>query len=220
VIVRGVSPAVEIPQPPLQFARRRLRGRSDTSSTPPNLRGFLEQPMKRLIWPLLVSLLAATTATAGTKVLGVEIGSSTYDQVRSALAEKGRVTDIGSNRWTGGAMLEADAAAFDIDGLRKVIYIFDPQGRLQCVQMQMRKDDFDAVYQALIAKYRVTTDERPFVGNKFARFTTDDAVIELDAPHLSFEMNAAYMKKEFAAAYQRQSSEAAAEKKKRQAAQF
>lgn len=86
--------------------------------------------------------------------------------------------------------------------------------------MSMNKNRFDSVSQAVSKKYKVTSQNRPFVGNKFARFKSADSTIEIDAPHLSFEMEVRYIRKDILQKFNTQSAAEAENKRKREAANF
>jgi hypothetical protein len=55
-------------------------------------------------------------------------------------------------------------------------------------------DYFDSVFKAVSAKYKVINQQLPYVGNHYAKFKSQDSIIELDAPHLSFEMKVRYIR--------------------------
>lgn len=178
--------------------------------------------MKRWLARALVAvgLMGAGWVHAGTQALGVEIGVSTADQVRTALSKQGRVTDNGINKYSGGPMFKTDGSAYDIEGLNEVLYIFDGQKKLAGLVMNMDKARFDAVFKALQAKYKVASQQRPFVGNQYARFKAPDALIEMDAPHLGFVLEVRYIRNDLMQSYSAQSTAEAEAKKKREAAQF
>jgi len=159
-------------------------------------------------------------AFAGTPVLGFEVGVSTFEQVNAGLAKKTRVENTGVNKFSNGPMLKTDGSAYEIDGLTEVLYIFDEQKKLMGVVMDMNKSRFDAIYQFLAPKYKLSEQQRPFVGNQFARFRTADSTIELDAPHMSFEMSVRYMRNDLVQKFKAQSQAEAAAKKKSESSKF
>ena len=162
----------------------------------------MSQP-QRLRTPFLsLVLFVATIAGAGVKVVDVEIGVSTVAQVRQAAAAAGKVQNLGTSSFTNGVILGVDNPDLGIDGVTKVIYVFDQAGKLAAVEMTMpsikndqdlKKGRFDEIAGMLASKYKQTKKVRPFVGDSFARFAAPDTIIELDAPHLSFEMKLRYM---------------------------
>lgn len=166
------------------------------------------------------ALLAALTAHAGTPVLGFEIGVTTADQLQHALAGKTAVEPAGTNKFTGGPMFRTSGASYDIDSLESVTYIFDQDRRLAGVLMNMGNHRFDAIYKLLTAKYKVAAQQRPFVGDQYALFKPGDAVIELDAPHLSFEMQVRYLRNDLLSRAEAQTRAEATARKKAEAAKF
>jgi hypothetical protein len=168
-----------------------------------------------LLWPAL-----ATSAAAGTRVLGVEIGVTTSGQLHKALAGRVELEERGVNRWSGGDMLRSGGEGYGIDGLREVIYLFDPKGVLSGVLLSMGKASYDAVYQAVSLQYTVQRQERTFIGDRYARFTTADGIVELDAPQQAFELSVRYLRRDLEEDYRRRSRAEAAEKRRTPAAKF
>lgn len=167
------------------------------------------------------ALLAGSFAVqAGTQVLGVEIGVTTADQLQRSIGSRIALTAQGTNKYSGGPMLGSSGAGYGIDGLNEVTYIFDTQGKLSAVLMEMGKHRFDAVYKAVSAKYKVVSQKRPFVGNQYARFEPGDAVIEIDAPHMSFEMGVRYVRNDLMKKFRSQSKAEADAKETSEAAKF
>ena len=117
-------------------------------------------------------------------------------------------------------MYKTDGASYEIEGLTEVLYIFDDQMRLSGVLMQMNKERFDAVFQFLSGKYKVAAQQRPFVGSQFARFRPADAFIEMDAPHLGFNMEVRYIRNDLMQRFNAQSEAETAAKKKSEASKF
>ncbi len=176
--------------------------------------------MNPLLPILLLTLGSIASAEAGTKVLGVEIGVTTPGLLHKTLDGKVRLAERGVNKWSGGDMLRSGGENLGIDGLQQVDYIFDAKGVLCGVLMSMAKERFDDVYQAVSLKYTLQREERPFVGNQYARFATADGIVELDAPHLSFELSVRYLRRDLAEEYQRRSRAEETERRKSQAAKF
>jgi hypothetical protein len=169
---------------------------------------------------LILVFFGSVTASAGTQVLGVEIGVTTVEQLKQSLSKKAKIEDRGENKYTGGAMIKTDGKSYEIDGLTEVLYIFDDQKKLAGLVMSMNKARFDAVFQFLNGKYKVTSQERPFVGNQSAVFRPTDATIEIDAPHMSFEMEVRYIRNDLMQKYNSQSASEAAAKKKNEGSKF
>jgi hypothetical protein len=168
----------------------------------------------------ILAIVCSTAVHAGTAVLGFEIGVTTLDQLKQDLAKKTKLQSQGTNKYTGGEMIKTDGNGYDIDGLSGVLYIFDDQKKLSGVIMDMGKHRFDAIFQFLSSKYKVVAQQRPFVGNQYARFQPSDATVEIDAPHLGFEMEVRYIRNDLMQKFRAQSEAEAAAKKKSEAAKF
>ena len=178
--------------------------------------------MKHLTKSFLAAgaLMYCMAASAGTQVLGFELNVSTLDQVKETLATKTTLTQKGISEISNGPMFESDGASFDIEGLKSVRYMFDEKNKLVFVHMIMNKDRFKTVFNTLSAKYKITSDKRPFVGDQYVLFKSKDAVIELTAPHLGFEAAVGYFRNDI---YQKAMASFLAEskaKQKREASQF
>lgn len=177
--------------------------------------------MPHFILPAFLAIVfASPSAIAGTQVLGAEIGVTTSEQLRRTLSSNTAIQDRGVNQYSGGRMLATDGSSYDIQGLSAVLYIFDAQGKLAGVIMDMDKERFASIYQLLRQKYKVRSERRPFVGDQYARFKPADATIELDAPHLSFTMKVRYLRNDLLQKFNADISEEEAEKKKSEAEKF
>jgi len=147
--------------------------------------------------------------------LGVEIGVSTYDQVKRGIGKSTPLEDRGVNRYSGGKMLAGDGSGLAVDGLKELTFIFDREGMLQAVLLTLDKN-FRPTYEMLRRKYKLVSQRIPFVGDSFARFSQGQSVILLEAPHLSFEMTLSYVSQTFLSAYQERSSADKARREKEQ----
>ncbi|WP_348694727.1 hypothetical protein [Duganella fentianensis] len=176
----------------------------------------------RLPLPLLIlpCMLWLQPAKAGTQVLGVEIGVTTSEELSNSLSRSTDLSERGINKYSGGKMLASDGSAYQIEGLTEVLYIFDSTGKLAGVIMEMDKERFASVYQYLQSKYKVRATRLPYVGDQFARFEPADAIIELDAPHLSFTMQLRYIRNDLSQKYKTDNAAERAAKKKAESAQF
>ncbi len=153
-------------------------------------------------------------------VLGFELGVSTSEQVKSTLAAQTKVEELGLNRFSGGPALRTDGAAYEVETLSKVVYIFDERKRLSGVLMTMNKSRYEAVHKFLAAKYKLFSETRPFVGNQMSRFKTADTTIDMDAPHLGFEMEIRYLNDDLLKRYNAQSQLEAEAKRRQESAKF
>lgn len=86
--------------------------------------------------------------------------------------------------------------------------------------MTLPKDSFPKTLSALSGKYKLVDKQVPFVGNASAKLQQGDSLIEMNAPHLSFEMSVSYMTKSLKQAFTQQAGNERAAKEKRQADQF
>lgn len=159
-------------------------------------------------------------AQAGTQTLGFEIGTTTVEQVRSSLPKPAKVEDLGTSPYSGGPVLQTGGESYDIEALTKVLYVFDEQRKLAGVVMTMGKHRIDAVEQALNKKYKPSAQQRPFVGNQYIRYNTPDTVIEVDAPHMSFDMTVSYLRNDLMKRFKEMSAAQDQVKKQREAAKF
>lgn len=164
--------------------------------------------------------LISNAASAGTKALGAEIGVSTVGQLKTALSKTTKIMERGTNKYTGGQMLATDGSPYDIEGLSEVTYIFDAQGRLAGIIMDMNKDRLDSIYRLLRQKYTVSYEERPFVGNQLVRFKTSDSIIEIVAPHMDFTMQVRYIRNDLVQKFNVDNAAETAAKKKSEAEKF
>lgn len=166
------------------------------------------------------AVMLASASFAGTKVLGVEIGVSTEDQVRQALSKTTQITELGSNAYSDGNMFSTSGEPYDIQGLKKVSYVFDQQRRLTAVFLNLGNDRFNSVFAALAGKYKLISKQVPHVGDRSAHFSSSDCAIEIDSPHMSFNLTVSYSSFEFRKAYDVRSKAAAEAKKKSEASKF
>ena len=169
---------------------------------------------------LCAAVLHAAPAFAGAQVLGFEIGATTVDQVRAKLDVGTPTKDLPINKYSKGPMIETRGETNQIEGLSDVLYIFDPKGLLCAVVLTIDKSRVDFVLRSLAAKYKLVRSIRPFVGDQYALFTAPDTTIEVDAPHMSFEMEVRYFRPDFLKAYKSQSHAEEAAKRRREGSQF
>lgn len=170
-------------------------------------------------------LLISNVSHAGTQVLGFEINKSTFNEVKEKLSKQTKVVDAGLSKYSNGPVIATNGDIYGVDGLNMVIFAFDSQKRLVAVSMEIEKNNglerFDSLFEMIAAKkYKLISKRRPFVGDAYAKFTTPDAEIEINAPHLSFKMAVVYATKEFMQTSRTQRTEEAAEKKQKESANF
>ena len=164
---------------------------------------LIQKTLTRLFFiPALTVSSWFPSALAGIKVLDVELGVSTIEQVRQQATENGSFRNVGTNSWSQGPSIEVPASNYQIQGLQSVLYIFNPDQKLVGLQMKMDKARFDAIFEVLAGKYKLVRKVRPFVGNNYAKFTVPNSTIEIDAPHMGVDMQVRYMTNGFAKAWQ------------------
>lgn len=172
----------------------------------------------------LLALLGMTiphlALAANAAPVGQELGVATYAQVKQQVGGKTDLSDVGTNKFSGGKMLQGNGSGLGMEGLSEVTFIFDPADKLAGVMMTLPKDSFKPTLKALSAKYKLVDSVVPFVGNASAKLKQGDSIIKLDAPHLSFEMQVLYLTNSLNQAFQQQSSSERATKEKRQADMF
>ncbi|MEY2891111.1 MAG: hypothetical protein RJA98_1019 [Pseudomonadota bacterium] len=181
---------------------------------------------------LVVMAIAAPgtrAAPANAAPLGLELGVATLTQVRKALAGRTQLDDGGTNSYSQGPMLKSDGEGLDIEGLSELTLIFDRQEVLVGVLLTLPKTEgfgdlqnggFKKVVKQLSSKYKLVRKAEPFVGDAYAEFNQGQSVIQLDAPHLGFEMTLNYLQVDFLRMYKAQSSKAQADKQRRQSNQL
>jgi hypothetical protein len=158
-------------------------------------RNLVGKFMRRLfILVAALTSLASVPARAATDVLDFQMGVSTVEQVSSSLAKKTKVSETGTNSVSGGRMLWTDGASYNMEGLSEVIYIFDAQKKLMGVVMTMKKGQYTQMQQWLASQFKLKSDKPEFEGDQFARFATQDTIIELDAPRLSPRMELRFLR--------------------------
>ncbi len=86
--------------------------------------------------------------------------------------------------------------------------------------MKMADSQFDDVQHYLAKKYPVKSKNIPFVGDRYVKYAQGDSIVELDDPHLSFEMNVRYLNNALVRAFNQRSSENEAQRKKNQGGKF
>ena len=140
----------------------------------------------------LIALLPIAPVAAATKPLGFTLGRTTLREVGQSLPHD-RITGIARSGATGGPRIEIDPAAFDFDGLEKVLLVFDTDQRLIFVQLTIAKRRFHDVLADLRSKYSVQYQNIDnFMQNGDAEFRFDNDWIIFQAPHLSFSLKLSY----------------------------
>lgn len=171
---------------------------------------------------LAIGLFAGQAAAQeGVGAFGLALGKASVADIKAAAQVRGASAQFqGTNKFSDGPMYGVPAAAFGMDGLQEVTFIFDPQERLAATLLKMGKHRFDAVFANLRGKYAVREQQIPFVGNRYVRLGAPGATIEIIAPHLSFEMDVIYQRDDFVAAHKRITQQEAQQKARREREQL
>ena len=146
--------------------------------------------------------ITAGWAHAEAAPFGLNIGAVTYPEVRASCGERASLVADGTNRWTDGRMLRAEGQNLGLEGLQSVLLIFDKEDVLVGVILRMGKHRFAPIVELLAQQYRLMNVERPFVGDQSALLQAGPIRIEVDAPHLSFDMQVRYLHPAFVAAFE------------------
>jgi hypothetical protein len=172
-----------------------------------------------------VAMLARAALATNAAPLGLELGIATLTQVKKDIGGRSALGDGGTNRYTGGPMLKGGGDGLGIEGLSNIVFIFDREQRLAGVIMTLPKggmDDknFNRTLDMLAGKYKLVQKQVPFVGNKSARLRLGESVVELDAPHLSFDMELRYLTDKFLTDFNARSQADETERRRKQAGQL
>lgn len=150
--------------------------------------------------------------TGNAAPFGLELGNATYAQVKKAVSS---ATDAGTNAYSGGRMLRSDGSDLDVDGLQNVVFIFDKSDVLVGAVFTMNKDPKN-MFKLLSTKYKVVSNHiDTFMNNGTARLEKGNSFIDIDAPHMSFEMKVSYVTKTLNAAFNKSVNDEASEKQKK-----
>lgn len=141
---------------------------------------------------------------ADTSAFGMTLGKTTLDEFTK---EYPSAVKEGVSEWTNGAIYSIPTNDLSFDGVKGDYIIFTQEGKLTAITIDIDKERFNKINGMHSKKYKVIKKEIPFVGNKFVSYKNGDDVIELNAPHLSFEMNLLYAEKKFMNDYYKRKSE-------------
>lgn len=160
---------------------------------------------KPLLAAASLALISHAALAANAAVFNQEIGVATYQSVNTQVGAKTRLRDAGINAYSNGRMLESNGQGLSIDGLSRALFIFDAPDRLVAAELTLPKgplgENIDPTLAMLKRKYRQVRLQRPFVGNVEARYEQGVSLVELNAPHMSFELTVTYMTRPFEQQY-------------------
>lgn len=153
--------------------------------------------MKKILVATIGALAFLSNAVnADPKPLGLEIGKATISDLEQKFPQ---ASFFDNNLYTNGKMFRLSRSEVALDGLSKdVVFIFNQDESLAGVSMSFDKQKFDELNAQLKKKYKkVIKSVIPFVGNKLVKYKDGNSVVELNAPHLSFEMELTYLSDDF-----------------------
>lgn len=147
----------------------------------------------KVIW--LVAFLWSPLALAQQVAapLGLELGKATCKEATRTLKlrsdSKSRISS-----WAGGPIRDLPPGAGSVPGLKGGLLICDAQDRVVFVAFDFAKGNDEAARTAdqLDTKYKPNRRDLPTLGNGYASWSAANGVIELDAPHVSFEFRVSY----------------------------
>lgn len=168
---------------------------------------------------LILALLSSSQSFAQTVVLSQTIGKSTVKNLISS-TDKKHIQYAGMNKYSNGKMYSVQGQAYGVAGLSNALFIFDQQDLLSGVVLTMDKNRFDDIKKILDEKYRLVSSQVPFVGNKSAKYRDGDVQIEINSPHLQFEMSVIYLNEKLRKNFEMISASESQEKARRESSKF
>lgn len=170
--------------------------------------------MKKIFTTLTIAFALLTNSVfADSSVLGLKMGQTTISELKQMYD----VEHTGTNSWSLGEMYSINKRDIPLEGLEQATAIFDTDGKLVCVNMTIGKYRFEEMNSQLKKKYKVTKSVIPFVGDKFVSLKDGNTIIQLDAPHMSFEMSLLYAQKSFMDSFKSGSKKKEEQKKQKEA---
>ncbi|MPY24481.1 hypothetical protein [Shewanella sp. YLB-07] len=154
--------------------------------------------MKIIITTLLSLYLLSFSAFADTTAFGLTLGKTTETELKKVY----RAKLTGVNEYINGNIYSIPVNQLGIEGARNAFAIFDTDLTLSFIKIEFRKSRFEALNRILSSKYTLTEQSIPIVGDKYAFYDHENAVIELVAPHLSNTATLSYITNEYVKEYQ------------------
>jgi len=152
---------------------------------------------------------------------GLDIGADTLQSCKTIALEKGySLSNAGTNKYTNGPMLNADISQLNVNDVKNILLIFSQDELLEGVIFKSKKFNFENFEQYVAGKYQLLKRDVPFVGDKYAEYEAPNAVIQLDAPHLGFQMSVNYITQSLLDRFTQKSKADAAKQRKTEASQF
>lgn len=154
--------------------------------------------LSRTMFGVFLCCVLPASAYADTTAFGMTLGKTTLEDFRKTYPSS---THEGKNKWTDGQMYSIPVSELDFDGVKSDLIIFNKDGQITAITLDIDKERFGTINSMLSKKYKLIKKDIPFVGNKYVRYKNDKDFIELDAPHLSFSMSLLYIEKSFEDTY-------------------
>lgn len=171
--------------------------------------------MKKIFAAIAIAT-ASFSAWAGTTAFGLELRKSTLEEAQQRFG--GQASGI--NKFSNGPMLEVSPAKVNFEGLSELTLIFGEDKKLVAILATMEKHRFDAVHNMLKGKYKVSQSKLPFVGNKSVTYGSGEDEVELNAPHMSFDMTLTYYTRQFLKSYRSVTTKESKQKSNSEASQL
>jgi hypothetical protein len=129
---------------------------------------------------------------------GFGVGITTFDEAKQFFDDK-MCDATSTSDITNGPFVECPASRInEIENLQEMqIFIFNEDKILVSVQLTMNNDNYNNIISLLSKKYKLRYQKNPYVGDKFSTFISNDNLIDVEAPPLSFEMTIIYKTKTF-----------------------
>ena len=123
--------------------------------------------------------------------LGLELGKATCTEASRKL--QGARPD-GTSAWARGPILQLPAGAGDLQGLKGGLIVCVDKDRVVAIGLDFDQGGNAVVLTAnqLDTKYQQVRRNLPLVGNGFAQWKAANGIVEIDAPHLSFDFQLRY----------------------------
>ncbi|GHS87700.1 hypothetical protein FACS189487_04330 [Campylobacterota bacterium] len=124
-----------------------------------------------------MSMLRKLPSDTNPSLIGLQLGKSTIADVdqKHRLTKKGN----GFSSITDGKIYDIDTKDISIEGVKSGVVIFEQDGTLAAVRLNINKNRFDAIFDQLNSKYKLTYKEILAVGDKIAKFKAGNSEIEL-----------------------------------------
>ncbi|MDD2782342.1 hypothetical protein [Sulfuricurvum sp.] len=165
---------------------------------------------------LAATLLTTTLIHADPSPFGLEIGKSTVSMMKEKYSSK----FVGINNLSQGDVYDLDPSELGIEGMQSARVIYDKNGKLMGVFTTFPKGKFQYLFGQMKSKYKLVTSNIPYVGDTSAKLTNGNTEIQLNAPHMSFEMELNYVDKNLLKIAKQKSSNDAQQKSKHEASQL